>query len=374
MTVSTTVTMPPRRRPHAKRRDAVSTTGRRISDTKRGLAGSLFLGTDMGGLLRFVLLGAFVGGVVAFLFYPDISRILERWRNSSEEGSGFPSQSEAESHVQGDTHAHPVKTEPRKAETRRSAKTGDTAKKAKPSTKQRGNQQDKAIPRDGCACEKHVAEPGCKLSGNAEKRKTTKEKRPQKEDLMEEEELEVEEEDSVEVELMEEEDTVEYIDLKDDDETLTEPAHAEDGATDVEESAGEDHAEPTNLKDEQTLTFTPVSPGDESVIRLGGRPKPGSKTSTRDGRSPNKSKAATPTNPSKKNSSTKTETPRKASKKAKALEPTSTTSSQTKQESGKRRREKRKRRREKIKRRRDHRLNLRPQKGLALKMRTCRRR
>ena len=329
--------MPPRRRPHAKRLGSVTAPGRKNSDSKRGLASSLLLGTDMGGVLRFVLLGALVGAVLAFLFYPDISRIVERWQNSSEESGFQRRQNEAgESHEQGDARAQPVKTEPSKVNPRHYAENGDSPKKARPSTKQTENGQDKAAPRNECDCETVTTEPECRPPGNArERRTTTKEERPPKGDLMEEEELEVEEEDPVEVELMEEEEPIVYIDLKDEDETPSEPARTADDATDVEQKAAEDHVEQSILKDEQTITFTPVSPGDESVIRLGGRPKPGSKTSTSDRESPGKAKKVTQSTPSEKNSSTKTATPNKVPKRAKAEKPATAKSSHTKEESRK---------------------------------------
>jgi hypothetical protein len=116
---------------------------------------------------------------------------------------------------------------------------------------------------------------------------------------MEDEELEteiIEEEDPVDVELMEIEDPVEYIDLQAEDDE-----EGEEGETDKGESISltlspeepeisdkqddeykeDDATKPVTIEDGQPITFTPVQPGDENVIRMGGRPKPNDKESSK---------------------------------------------------------------------------------------------
>lgn len=300
--------------------------------------------SEVGGLLRAVCLGVMVGGIFAFLFYPDISRLFQHLHSPSSETSSSSSPS---------SDLHDARTNSQAANGPR-IKSADKIER-KPSTEPHRDGQANSLPREKREAKISKsglpdADPTDRKAGSDDKkgkllredctskdclesdikhrqRPTRNRQLPAKkiqrnvqQDLMEgEEETEIiEEVDSVELELMEAEEAVEYIDSEETDEEEQEIEEGETASESVhpktfpysepasnaakfwkqtaDDKRGEFHirdtedgdtseglvTEPIAIVDGQPITFTPMSPGDEHVIRLGGRPKANQdKTSTK---------------------------------------------------------------------------------------------
>lgn len=223
----------------------------RGADSGRGSGKARVAGeVDWTGVVRVVVLVGVAGGVAAFLFYPDITRLVERWHNASR-----PSPDN-----QADRHVHP---EPDLNKARADEEPGRGGKAAVGGDGGSGKQAASSARSDSRQPAKDPGSPGT-TSDNV--------RGDQRTDLMEAEE----EEDLVELELLGEEEAPIFVDI----------GEEEDEPDDDEETDGDretvqlrhqrstgDREKPVVLTDGQTITFTPVSQGDENFIRFGGRPK-----------------------------------------------------------------------------------------------------
>ncbi|XP_070210514.1 transcriptional regulator ATRX homolog isoform X2 [Littorina saxatilis] len=307
-----------RRRPPPKRPSSIpSSLTRKNSDTRRLVnPGPSFTGTEMTGFVRAILLGALVAGVVAFLFYPDISRLLQHWEiDTAVQQPDLPNAKAAKSNGGNTPEAGQAKTDPKTSRKVRSVKENKSTSTSKststtsngdgsPPKKAKAPKRAEAPPPQEteetleCTCQQtNAPEPPTPPPPKKVKTNPKKTKPPVKTDLMEDEEEEVEEDS--EVELMEIEEPIEFIELE------------------AEEEVSPDSTGPVSLKDGEAITFTPLSPGDEDVIRLGGRPKDGKQaSSSREKRHSDKPKPdASGTSSSAKNSSAKNDTSTTKSKK-----------------------------------------------------------
>ncbi|KAL8561481.1 hypothetical protein ACOMHN_011163 [Nucella lapillus] len=185
-------------------RKTSSNSNRRNADTKNLITAQVFGGLEIAGFLRAILLGAFVGALVIFLFYPDISSLLQRWQNSSSQEQVLrPAGGEKKEGESGKLRSADVNKEeenvrhpPNQAKSKaRTPEEKTTAKRAK-KDRDRGEE----VSRSACP----TCECLCNDPDDPRKPQPKKPKRTPKEDLTEEEET-VEEEDSVELELLEEE-------------------------------------------------------------------------------------------------------------------------------------------------------------------------